>query len=355
MRNLKTALDGAVRDAKRWRDVCNAAVQAVGGTGGVFLPFDAIHDPKRIAYSDDLGQFVDQYASLHVGFYDIRPETTSLLKALGVICHEDIPVNERPSLSEGAMVFDSHSFDRFTAIHICCGNEDWCLAIRNPSGQYSERSKHSKLINEIRGQIQSVIDQTEVVRASQMEAWRSLFAANAGQVYALSPEGAIFSHNGDGAWTEAAAKVVAGHNSSLAERIDVDRISDQLRSMIKDTDEFNLPVISTRSDGSAQVTEILHLPEEVLDFYARHVALLVVREGVMAPRKTEQFLAENYALLPSEIRVAMGIASGLSPKEIARQHSIAEGTARQQLKSVYRKVGVNSQIQLAALIGRFGT
>ncbi|MCY0147208.1 hypothetical protein OEG84_05640 [Hoeflea sp. G2-23] len=134
MQKLKAALDGAVKDAKLWRGVCDEAARVIGGTGGVFLPFNPIIDPKRIAFSENLGPFVEHYASLQVGFYDIRPETTSLLKGLGIICHEDIPVSERPSASEGAVVFDRYKFDHFTSMHIRCGNEDWCLAIRNPRG-----------------------------------------------------------------------------------------------------------------------------------------------------------------------------------------------------------------------------
>lgn len=116
MQKLKAALDGAVKDAKLWRGVCDEAARVIGGTGGVFLPFNPIIDPKRIAFSENLGPFVEHYASLQVGFYDIRPETTSLLKGLGIICHEDIPVSERPSASEGAVVFDRYKFDH---LHRC--------------------------------------------------------------------------------------------------------------------------------------------------------------------------------------------------------------------------------------------
>jgi DNA-binding CsgD family transcriptional regulator len=53
-----------------------------------------------------------------------------------------------------------------------------------------------------------------------------------------------------------------------------------------------------------------------------------------------------------EARVASLVGSGLAPRAAAEQLGIAEETARSTLKSVFSKVGVSRQSELAALLAR---
>ncbi|WP_296926764.1 helix-turn-helix transcriptional regulator [Polaromonas sp.] len=46
----------------------------------------------------------------------------------------------------------------------------------------------------------------------------------------------------------------------------------------------------------------------------------------------------------------MALASGLVPKRIALNHSVSIETIRTQMKTLYRKLEVNSAIELAAML-----
>lgn len=63
-------------------------------------------------------------------------------------------------------------------------------------------------------------------------------------------------------------------------------------------------------------------------------------------------LKENYGLTPAEIRIASGIATGLTLKEMSRANGVSYETIRTQLKSVYAKTRVNSQAALIKLLMR---
>ncbi len=60
--------------------------------------------------------------------------------------------------------------------------------------------------------------------------------------------------------------------------------------------------------------------------------------------------AEGYKLTPKEQRIVNYIAQGVAPPDIAGKLFVSYNTVRTQLKSVYKKTGVNSQSELASLV-----
>ena len=61
-------------------------------------------------------------------------------------------------------------------------------------------------------------------------------------------------------------------------------------------------------------------------------------------------VAGVYGLTPAETQVAISIANGVSPGDIASSNDVAISTVRSQLKAVYSKVGVNSQAELTKVL-----
>jgi DNA-binding CsgD family transcriptional regulator len=57
---------------------------------------------------------------------------------------------------------------------------------------------------------------------------------------------------------------------------------------------------------------------------------------------------ERWSLSPAEKEVALLLLKGLSHKEIAEVRAIAEATARQQARAVYKKAGLSGRNDLAA-------
>ena len=61
-------------------------------------------------------------------------------------------------------------------------------------------------------------------------------------------------------------------------------------------------------------------------------------------------LAAAYELTPAEAQVAVSIANGLSVEEAAKINNVAVSTIRSQLKSIFRKLSVNSQAELVKVL-----
>ena len=63
-------------------------------------------------------------------------------------------------------------------------------------------------------------------------------------------------------------------------------------------------------------------------------------------------VAQWFALTPAEARLAVGIAAGRTLREYAAERAVSLNAVRFLLKGIFRKTGVTSQAQLAALLAR---
>lgn len=85
---------------------------------------------------------------------------------------------------------------------------------------------------------------------------------------------------------------------------------------------------------------------------AARLALVLVDAGNKAAGLAEHVLRLLYGLTSAELRVVLAIAAGDALEEIADRHAISRATARNQLASATRKLGVRRQSELVALVAR---
>ncbi|HEY7837776.1 MAG TPA: helix-turn-helix transcriptional regulator [Terriglobales bacterium] len=97
---------------------------------------------------------------------------------------------------------------------------------------------------------------------------------------------------------------------------------------------------------------LLPVAPEQVDIPARAKLVVLVSDRASAPKSREAVLLSLFALTPAEARVAMLLAGGRDPKEIADQGRTTPATVRFQLKAIYRKTGVRRQSELVRLISR---
>ena len=60
-------------------------------------------------------------------------------------------------------------------------------------------------------------------------------------------------------------------------------------------------------------------------------------------------------LSPAEARIAMLVGTGHPPKEVATELRITENTVRSVLKTIYGKLSVSRQSELAQMVARLGS
>jgi DNA-binding CsgD family transcriptional regulator len=83
------------------------------------------------------------------------------------------------------------------------------------------------------------------------------------------------------------------------------------------------------------------------------VAILIEQAQGTQPADLKRATAA-FRLTPAEIKVALALDRGISLREAAIELGIAEGTARQQLKSIFRKTGTSRQSELIVWMRSLG-
>lgn len=123
----------------------------------------------------------------------------------------------------------------------------------------------------------------------------------------------------------------------------------------------SLRTLIARAQGKSrcQMTACMTVPREnkrdlvlqstpVTGFH--RLMLLIDLSG--APHPTADVLQRMFRLTAAEARLAIQIAGGASPAEIARTNKVGIATVRSQLASVFAKTDTGRQLELASLLSR---
>ncbi len=143
-----------------------------------------------------------------------------------------------------------------------------------------------------------------------------------GEVIGTAMSGRIRIHNGE----------LAGRLSALLRRrVQTPPASTLVRMK---TASFKCTLVRMQSDF---ITDFLDGPT---------VALIIERASAPLRPDLNDALPRIDQLTAAEMRIAAGIAAGLSLREVARTNDVSYETARSHLKNIYSKLGVNSQVGL---------
>lgn len=111
-------------------------------------------------------------------------------------------------------------------------------------------------------------------------------------------------------------------------------------------------VAARRLHGDDRVfIEVAPLPSSRTPGFGARVLVIVHGPGVDEARLATAAGA-LYGLTASEAAITAQLATGRSPASIAHQRQVSLGTVRTQVRRIYDKVGVSSQLELAARLPR---
>jgi len=88
------------------------------------------------------------------------------------------------------------------------------------------------------------------------------------------------------------------------------------------------------------------------DAISHDIVMLAIVTETPTPRATEAVLRHGYGLTSAELRVALLVGRGASPKRAAAELDVSWYTVRAQLREIFAKTGVRRQAELVDLIAR---
>lgn len=107
--------------------------------------------------------------------------------------------------------------------------------------------------------------------------------------------------------------------------------------------EFNTPL----------VLDVIALPAHAHEFTFAARVLIVARGNRTSAAQSALVLQTAFGLTGAEAEVALLLAAGHAVEAIARRRAVADSTVRSQVKSIFSKLGISRQMELAALLKEF--
>lgn len=83
-------------------------------------------------------------------------------------------------------------------------------------------------------------------------------------------------------------------------------------------------------------------------------AMLIVRDASGDEARIAGAASAMFGMTAAEAAISAQLALGRPPGRIAGQRGVAVGTVRAQVRRIFEKAGVSSQLELAAMLARFG-
>lgn len=108
-------------------------------------------------------------------------------------------------------------------------------------------------------------------------------------------------------------------------------------------------------DGSDRAPLALFItalrPAQTLGAFGSRTLAMVFVHDVGRPAEVDAFVAATlFDLTPAEAAVAVGVARGRTPAQLAQDHGVSVTTIRTQLAAVFGKMGVKRQAELAGAL-----
>lgn len=112
----------------------------------------------------------------------------------------------------------------------------------------------------------------------------------------------------------------------------------------------------TATSGKPRKVTLVKLSKDPMSVFFEGPTVAILIEPAQGSRPVDLTrIAASLNLTPAEIRVALALDRGISLREAAIELGIAEGTARQQLKSIFRKTGTSRQSELIVWMRGLGS
>ncbi|WP_157138901.1 helix-turn-helix transcriptional regulator [Asticcacaulis biprosthecium] len=161
----------------------------------------------------------------------------------------------------------------------------------------------------------------------------------AGAIRAMSPRGEDLL--ADGRWLKVARGRLTSRHDGDSRRFDLGLA--KVASGVAET-----MVMRDEDSGDYLHLEFSALPGEHRRFGLS--ALVVARTMRQETRRTAELARQLFRLTPAEAMVAAQLAAGRGPQSIADETGKSIGTIRTQIRSIFDKAGVQSQLELVAAL-----
>ena len=354
---ISNRLGDAAIDPAIWPEIMEQISACVGATGAALLQSDIrTPDIPRTAGVDEV---ISSYFAHGWHTRDVRAErgVPLLMSGKKVVSDQDIvtPDEIRRSVFFNELL-TPHGFKWWAAVGFWAGSALWGLALQRSAleGPFEARDKHI-LLQLSQGLTATATLSKAVGRVVLTGATNALDLVNQ-PALALDRQGFVLDMNRHIEQLFDDDIRVANRHLVLRDRLAtslLNELIDQLRT-VPDTDPLPLvQIVAHRRTKRPLLIRVLPVDGPARTPFLGARVLLIFSD--LSPKSGPQpsMLSQTFGLSLAEARLASLMATGISPKQAAREIGISTETARNQLKAVFAKTETHRQAELVALLARF--
>jgi DNA-binding CsgD family transcriptional regulator len=350
----RTFADAAV-DPALWGLAMDAIATETGSVGTILLPPPGTAIPN-VPSSESIQRCTETYFKDGWHARDERYRAWKTIVRRGVAVDFDVigpdSMKKHPYYQE---FLRPHNLQYFAGVKMAAGDDLWILSIqRSPQqGPFSP------------SEMRSLVTLSQNVAGAAALARTLGFAAANAAVEALELNGsgvALLDRRGEVIRLNRAAEGLIGPDLSVVKRriVSPDRnasaaLDQALHRLLwaRTGSALTPPVSLPRRERRPILAYPLKLSTVSANVFGDCQALLVLIDLESRPTPPYEAIAATFALTAAEARLAIRIGSGEALEPIADKTCISIETARNQLKSIFQKTGVNRQPELVALLASF--
>jgi len=346
----------AVGDVVAWEAALHALAVALGAHGAVLLPLEVTSIDFPLVPSRELAEPAAAYVSQGWTSLDFRATRAGRQFGKGVLFEEHVSTPDERARSPYFQDFmRPHGLTWWAGVMCSDGSERWCLAILRRDGQERFDQRDAARLRQLAPHLNRIL---RLARSASVAGFSRLAERSFSEdsaVFPLDRRGKLVLPAANilrGRWAEVVTvigdKLCARHQAS-----DIALQAALLRTLQGRPIAPAETVVLKVPDGSAAVLAWFDLVVGSGTFPGADVTrvLLNLRDP-WHRRKISDVALKALGLTPFEARVAGAVSTGCSPAETALTMDTTVGTVRSVLHSIYDKLGIRGQVELANLLAQ---
>lgn len=347
---LLRALEQASLDPTAWSNVCNALASLLGATGTLILPEAADMRSLSMPRSGSIDDAIRRYIADGWHLNDLRASGFPKAITRGYVTDSDVieegEMRRHPYYQELLAPFD---LKWFVGTTLAIDGTRWGVAVHRSPRQGAFQRPEIELLLNVRAEMQMAAVRTNAVGRKRIEIVDDVLSSGGRGTAILARSGKILSANAVAESLISSANLsTAGHFKSRDQAVDVQLYA--LRKRLADPNVSVGPVAVTSSNGRTLAVDVIPMPRDFGGLFGDAFALLTIHELVAAIGDDEP-LMDNWRLTRREAELAHHLLAGRPVGRAASAMNVSTGTARQYLKSIFKKTGTGRQAELVLKLG----
>jgi len=350
---IGAAFATAALDPARWNEAMDVAAAATGSFHAIMLPLKG-----RLPFfplSRDSYGLAEKYVNDGWINRDERYKSVGTMLRRGVSTEFDFTsADEMKRMPFYEEFLARESLRWFAGVKIGEGDDAWCLSLQRSIEQGPYQRDEIEVLATLSQQLSGIPQLVRAFGYTRVDAALYGFETSGAPAAILDRLGCVVRMNGLAERLLGPDLDVTQGRLVASNRQATNALDRAIRELLwrPDGSSVQPPVILPRRQGRPIVAYLSRLPGSVFDIFSPGRACIVFADLEAGPSVATDDLVAVFGLTRSEAKLAAQLLIDDSLERAAESLGIAYETARNQLKSVFRKTDTNRQAQLVAVLTR---